>query len=47
METVKSWGIGGIIAIIILILVILLAILGRMQPLEAFLIGGLALARLT
>ncbi len=43
-ETIRSWGLGKIIAIIILILVVVLAVIGKMVGLEALLIGGLALA---
>lgn len=49
---VFSVGVGGlslgvILAVIVLILVIVLAIIGKMDYLEAILIGLLALARLT
>lgn len=47
MEVVKTWGLGGILAVVALLLAIVLAVLGRMEPLLAFLIGMLALARLT
>ena len=46
-ETIKGWGLGGILAIVILILSIVLAVIGQIPTLEASLIGGLALARLT
>ena len=46
-ETVRAWGLGGILALIILILCIVLAVIGKLPVLEALLIGGLALARLT
>jgi predicted membrane channel-forming protein YqfA (hemolysin III family) len=46
-ETIKSWGLGAILAIVVLILVIVLAVIGKMPALEAVLFGMLALARLT
>lgn len=45
--TIKAWGIGGLIALIVLILAILFWALGRIEPITAGLIAGLAIARLT
>jgi hypothetical protein len=50
METrfaLPAFGIGSIIAIIVLIVAIVLVLIGKMEPLEAGLIGALAVARLT
>jgi hypothetical protein len=38
--------IGWIIAVIVLLLCVVLAVIGRLDVLEALLIGGVALARL-
>ena len=46
-ETVRSWGLGGIIAIIVLILCLVLMVIGRLPILEGGLLAALALARLT
>jgi hypothetical protein len=41
------FGLGSLLALLILIVVIVLAVIGRIPALDAILIGGLALARLT
>jgi hypothetical protein len=46
-EVAMNVGIGAVLAIVVLVLCIVLAILGRLETLLAFLIGLLAVARLT
>lgn len=42
-----GWSVGAVIALVVLVLVLLLAVLGKMEPLTAGILAGLAAARLT
>jgi hypothetical protein len=46
MEIVKSWGVGGIIAIIVLVLAIVFIAVGQLDIRVGGLIAALAVARL-
>lgn len=46
MEVIKTWGVGGVIAVVVLVLAIVFIAVGQMDVRTGGLIAALAVARL-